>query len=279
MRVATWNVESIRAHEGQVLDWVERHDIDLICMQETRADQRKFPRAGFDTLGYQVTIHGGESGVGGVAIASRIPIVDIDLGIPGAVPPLDEPRSISFTADGIRVHTCYAPNGRKTGTLHHDIKLAWFSLFTSWISLDTSPGDSADVEKATGVEAPDNRDETPAGLLVIGDLNIAPTDLDIWDASRYRKRNLTSPAERLAFERLLGDVGLVDSVRMRLEEAHGFTWWNRRSNFYETDRGWRLDHVLASPATDARITELRIDRAERGRDGSTDHAPILIVLA
>ena len=258
LRLASWNVESIRAHEDQVLAWTDRHTPDLLCLQETRADRRKFPRQPWSARGYELVIHGGDGGRGGVAIASRVPLTDITLGIPGAVTPLDEPRSIAVTANGLRIHTCYAPNGRKTGTPPHQVKLAWFALYTAWLGMD--------------------REDDPDQIL-LGDLNIAPADIDIWDASRYRKRNLTSPPERAAFESLLADGVLVDSVRTRMGDERVYTWWNRRSDFYETDRGWRLDHVLAAPAVDERITALTVDRAERGRPGSADHAPILVDLS
>lgn len=257
LRLASWNVESIRAHETQVLEWTDRVAPDVLCMQETRADQRKFPRRPWTDRGYELVIHGGGGGQGGVAIASKRPLDDVTLGIPGAVTPLDEPRSIAVTVDGLRVHTCYAPNGRKASTPPHQVKLAWFALYAAWLEMD--------------------REDDPDQIL-LGDLNIAPADLDVWDASRYRKRNLTSPPERAAFEALLADGALVDSVRARAGDQRIYTWWNRRSDFYDTDRGWRLDHVLATPGVDARVSRVSIDRAERGRDGSADHAPLVVDL-
>ena len=267
LRLASWNVESIRAHEAQVLGWVDRVEPDLVCLQETRADQRKFPRRPWTDRGYELVIHGGNGGRGGVAIASKAPLDNITLGIPGAVPPLDEPLSIAVTVDGLRVHTCYAPNGRKVATPAHQVKLAWFALYAAWLEMD--------------------REDDPDQIL-LGDLNIAPTDIDVWDASRYRKRNLTSPPERDAFDALLGDGALVDVVRSRAGDDRVYTWWNRRSDFYETDRGWRLDHVLATPSVDARITSATIDRAERGHrrhpeesnsPSGADHAPLVVDLA
>jgi exodeoxyribonuclease-3 len=250
-------VESIRSHHDQVVEWIDRNDIDLICMQETKAGSRKFPRQAFIERGFELHIHGGDDGRGGVAVASRRPLTDIELGIPGAVAPLNEPRAIAVTVDGIRVHTAYAPNGRKVGTHPHQVKLAWFTLYNAWLEAERS-------------QYPD--------LLVAADLNIAPLDIDIWEPSRYRRRNLTSPPERAAFNNLLNDGELVDVVRAHFGEQRAFTWWNRRSDFYETDRGWRLDHVLATPNLAARIADLSIDRAERGRERSTDHAPLLFTV-
>jgi len=258
MRIASWNVESIRSHHDQVVEWIDTNEPDVVCMQETKAGPRKFPQHAFADRGYELAIYGGDDGRGGVALASRRPIADITLGLPGAVPPLDEPRLIAATIEGIRVVTVYAPNGRKVGTRPHEVKLAWFALLAAW--LDMERHDFADQ-------------------MLIGDLNIAPLDIDIWEPSRYRKRNLTSPPERAAFDNLLAHGELIDVVRDRFSDTQVFTWWNRRSDFYETDRGWRLDHVLATPSLAARTTDLIIDRAERGRPGSTDHAPILLTIS
>jgi len=257
VKIVSWNVESIRAHHDQVIRWIDAEQPHVICMQETKAGPRKFPQQGFVERGYELAIHGGDDGRGGVAVASRLPMTDISLGIPGAVSPLDEPRAIAATVDGVRLHTAYAPNGRKVGTHAHQVKLAWFTLYTAWLQAER-----VEFER----------------LLVAADLNIAPRDIDVWDASRYRKRNLTSPPERQAFDHLLDAADLVDIVRHTHREQPVFTWWNRRSDFYETNRGWRLDHLLASPELAADVTGVSIDRTERGRPGSTDHAPLMVTL-
>ncbi len=259
-RLVTWNVESIRAHHDQVIAWSAEHQPDVLAMTETKCGAKLFPRHEFRELGYELTIHGGDGGRGGVAVAVRaddeLPVTDVQLGIPGAVHPLDEPRSISLTWNSLRLHTVYAPNGRKAGTEQHHIKLAWFALLREWLTLE--------------------RQDHPRCVL-LGDLNIAPCDVDIWEPRRYRNRNLTSPPERAAFAALLDD-GLVDVVREHFGEQAAFSWWNRRSDFYETDRGWRLDHVLIDEVTAERVGGVSIDRAERGRAGSTDHAPVVVDL-
>jgi exodeoxyribonuclease-3 len=137
----------------------------------------------------------------------------------------------------------------------HAVKLAWLELFGTWVGLD-----GLDRGQPT---------------VVAGDLNVAPTDADVWDPDRYRSRNLTSPTERKAFEDLLGR-GLVDVVRQSLGPEPAFTWWNRRSDFFATDRGWRLDHVLADPATAAGTRTVMVDRDERAEPDSSDHAPIVV---
>lgn len=257
LRIGSWNVESIRAHHDQVITWVDRHTPDVLCMQETKAGVRTFPSHEFAARGFSLVSHGGDDGRGGVAIASRLPLDDVTLGIPGAVSPLDMPRSISATVAGMRLHTVYAPNGRRVGTAPHEVKLAWFTLLAAWLQIEGA---------------------SFTNQMLVGDLNIAPLDIDVWEPSRYRKRNLTSPRERAAFAGILQTGDMVDVVRTALGNKSGYTWWNRRSDFYETDRGWRLDHVLASPELATRVTGVCIDRAERGRTGSADHAPLLVTI-
>ncbi len=257
MRIASWNVDSVRARRDLVAEWLDRDQPSVVCLQETKASARVFPRQLFDRRGFELVCTDERGGQGGVALASRVGLDDAVVGIPGARRPLHEQRSISATVNGIRLHTVYGPNGRKVGTRHHEIKLAWLRLFTAWIGVDGL---------AEG-----------APTMVIGDLNVAPSDIDVWDADRYRKRNLTSPAERAVFGDLLG-AGLVDLVRTAHRENPVFTWWNRRGDFYETDRGWRLDHALADPKTADRVEAVTVDRDLRGRPGSSDHAPLTVQL-
>lgn len=256
MKLTTWNIDSIRARLERVMAWVDVQQPDVLCLQETKVANSRFPRAAFAERGYELLL-ADSSGHAGLAIASRVGLDDPQVGFPGAVGPLAEPRSLSATCGDLRVHTAYAPNGRKVGTHHHEIKLAWFQLLGAWMDID---------------------DVATRPTVLIGDLNIAPMDIDVWEPSRYRKRNLTSPAERAAFEQLV-DGRFVDVVRRDFGDDHVFTWWNRRSDFYESDRGWRLDHALADPTTAERVVEVSVDREERGGVGASDHAPLTIVVA
>jgi exodeoxyribonuclease III len=255
VRLVSWNVNSIRAHEARVLRWVEANQPDVVALQEIMCDDRSFPRRGFLELGYQVVVHG-RSARGGVALLSLLPMSEVTLGVPGAVTPFDEPRLVAATIAGMRVYSIYAPNGRKVGTEAHRFKLAWFEF----------------LGRVLEAELEGNNE-----LILLADLNIAPTDGDVWDASRYRNRNLTSGLERVAYQRLI-DLGLVDVISDRAGANAAFTWWNRRGDFYETDRGWRLDHALASPAVAARISTASVDRLARAEPGP-DHAPIVLDLA
>jgi exodeoxyribonuclease III len=258
--VATWNVNSILAHETQVLDWLEARQPSVLAMQETQCANVRFPKSGFAAIGYELATHG-DGGSNGVAIASRVGLSDVQRGVNGAVAPFNEPRILSALVNGVRVTCAYAPNGRKVGTEAHRFKLSWFSFL------------------ATIVEHVDE-----ASLVLLADLNIAPTDNDVWDAHRYRNRNLTSPDERRAFERLLA-AGLIDVVREYNGDVKLSSWWNRRGDFFETNRGWRLDHVLTSAGLGERVISTAIDRETRrrsggdkggGRGGGSDHAPVFV---
>lgn len=256
VRIASWNIDSIRARMALVERWIDTNRPDVLCLQETKVSDRLFPRASFLERGYELAV-GDSGGYGGVAMMSKAGLDRVTIGIPGATAPLAECRTISATVAGLRIHTVYGPNGRKAGTRPHDIKLAWLDLFRAWVQMD-----GLDEGQAT---------------MVIGDLNIAPADIDVWEARRYRNRNLTSPPERESFQKLL-DIGLVDVIRRHYGDEAVFTWWNRRSDFYETDRGWRLDHALVDTETAERVTRAIVDRAERGREGSSDHAPLVVDL-
>ena len=254
LRLSSWNLDSIRARYQLLLAWLDQQQPDVVCLQETKVSARAFPRAGLEERGYEIACSDA-SGHGGVAVLSRVGLDDPIVGIPGAKPPLNEQRSISATCGGLRVHSVYAPNGRKVGTRYHQTKLAWLSLFAAWVGIDGLDDGNA--------------------VVVLGDLNVAPSDLDVWDASRYRKRNLTSPDERAAFQKLL-DVGLVDVVRSCYGDEIVYTWWNRRGDFFESDRGWRLDHCLADPTTAAAVNAVVVDRSQRGLVGASDHAPLIV---
>ncbi len=250
LTVATWNVNSIGAHLRQVLGWLEAHQPSVLAMQETQCTATRFPGSEFQALGYEIVAHG-DGGSNGVALASRVGLHDIRVGVPGAPRPFDEPRILSGLVDGgVRVVCAYAPNGRKVGTDAHAFKVAWFELLR------------AVVEHADELD-----------VVVAADLNVAPTDNDVWDAHRYRSRNLTSPEDRRAYGRLI-DAGLVDIVRKHSGSEKLSSWWNRRGDFFESDRGWRLDHVLASSSFAEKSIDVHIDREIRRVSGGSDHAPI-----
>jgi exodeoxyribonuclease III len=231
---------------------LERVNPDVVAFQETMCSERELRISGLVRLGYEV-VSCGDGGRSGVALISRLGFDDVHRGVSGAAGPFAEPRLISATVDDVRIHSIYAPNGRKVGTPEHAFKLAWFQFLRSVLDAEGVPEDDT---------------------IILGDLNIAPSDRDVWEPVRYRTRNLTSPKERAAFTELL-DVGLVDVVRMAHGSTPCFTWWNRRGDFYESNRGWRLDHVLATEPLAAKVTQVWVDRDVRGEVGGSDHAPIV----
>jgi exodeoxyribonuclease III len=253
---ATWNVNGINAHVEQVTAWLATYQPDVLAIQETQCHSARFPNDRFEEIGYHVAAVG-DGGRSGVALVSRQPTTDVVNGIPGAVGPFAEPRFVRATVNGIRYINGYAPNGRKVGAPEHHFKLAWLKLL------------QAVVEEEI---------RTYAHVVVAADLNIAPTDKDVWDAHHYRNRNLTSPQERAAFTELL-EIGLTDIVRVAHPDTQLSSWWNRRGDFFTSDRGWRLDHLLVTSPLKSEIQRVHIDRSTRESPGGSDHAPILAQLS
>jgi exodeoxyribonuclease III len=253
MKAVTWNVNGVFSHQDQVLRWVSKVQPDVVALQETQCDAARFPHAPFAEAGYRV-VCAGSGGRNGVALLSRAPFTEVVIGVPGAVAPFTDARLIRATSNGVRVISAYMPNGRKVNTVEHQLKLGWLSLLAAVVQSELA---------------------MHTDVLLLADLNIAPTDDDVWDAHHYRNRNLTSPIERQAFADLI-DVGLTDVVRAHHGPGKLSSWWNRRGDFFAENRGWRLDHVLASASMTSRLTKGGIDRSSRETHGNTDsdHAPV-----
>lgn len=277
MRVATWNVNSLKARQEAVERWLERATPDLLLLQETKLTDGDAPVMAFAMAGYQL-VHHGEGRWNGVAIAARDglamsdvvtnfgdgPVRDSGPGGAGAevaseddFNPFDEARMLAATVDGLRVVSLYAPNGRIVGSPFYTGKLAWFERLARWI-------------RETG---------TASGALVLGgDLNIAPTDKDVWDPVAVHGGTHVSEPERAAFQALL-DLGLTDGYRARHDEPGRYSWWDYRAGNFHKNLGMRIDHLLVSPAVAARIVGAEIDRdARKGPPIPSDHAPLLIDL-
>jgi len=275
MRIATWNVNSLNARMDRVLGWLERAQPDVLMMQETKLGDDDAPVLPFQMRGYEL-VHHGEGRWNGVAIASRVPI-DADSIVtnfgdgpvrnsgPGAPKnvgeedfnPFDEARMLSAVVDGIRLVSLYAPNGRVVGSPFYTGKLAWYDRLLGWLR-DSS---------------------TPADLLVVGgDMNVAPADIDVWDANRVHGGTHVSPAEREAFAGLL-EWGLVDGYRASRPEPQRFTWWDYRAGNFHKNLGMRIDHLLLSRPVAERVIWAEIDReARKGVPIPSDHAPLLVDL-
>ena len=259
LRIVTWNVNSIRARQGRVLAWLARHRPDVALLQETKCTDALFASEGFtdeyEALGYEVAHHGRDHW-NGVAVLSRVGLLDVQRGFPGANrAPFDEARVIAATCGGIRMWSIYAPNGRALDDPHYLFKLVWFERLRAAVAADPSGAPHA----------------------LTGDFNVAPTDLDIYDPVRWRRRTHASPPERAAVT-AIGDLGLVDVTRVHLPEPAVYTWWSYRPGQFEQNRGLRIDLALCSPAVADRVTRVWIDRDERAGAVASDHAPVVLDL-
>lgn len=260
MRIATWNVNSIRSRRRRVIAWLERHQPDIALLQETKCADPAIAPFGNDAaaLGYDIAHHGRDHW-NGVAVLSRVGIDEVRRGFPGANrPPFDEARIVSAVCGGIDVHSVYAPNGRALDDPHYLFKLVWLERLRTIV-----------------------RHGRPT--LLAGDLNVAPTDLDIYDPIRWRRRTHASPPERAAIRALLDD-GLVDLTREVLPDPGVFTWWSYRPDQFERNRGLRIDLALGSADVARRVEHVWIDTDERSDDGRcdekpSDHAPVVVDLA
>ena len=254
MRLVSWNVNSIRARLGRVLAWFDANDPDIVLLQETKCSDATFAglAEGFCGRGYEVAHHGADHR-NGVAIISRVGLDDVSAGFAGpSRQPYDEPRLLAATCGGIRCHTVYVPNGRELDDPHYLYKLVWLERLRAEID----PG---------------------RPTVCAGDFNVAPTDADIYDPARWRRRTHASPPERAAIVALT-DLGLRDVAREHRPEPGLFTWWSYRPGQFEANRGLRIDLALCSPAVADRVGAVWIDRRERAGERPSDHAPLVLDL-
>jgi len=267
VRIATWNVNSLKARLEKVTWWLGRARPDVLLMQETKLTDGDAPADAFGDVGYALAHHG-EGRWNGVAIASRFGIDGVVTNFgeplrPARTPdvsddePLAEARMMAATCGGVRVVSVYAPNGRSVGSVFYEAKLAWFARLARWLA------ESAD----------------PAGALVLGgDLNVAPEDVDVWDPQACHGGTHVSPAERDAF-RTLCRWGLTDAYRLHHQEPGRYTWWDYRAGNFHKNFGMRIDHLLASRSVAGRVVWAEIDReARKGKPIPSDHAPLAIDL-
>ena len=258
MRIATWNVNSLRSRIDRVEAFLDRHEIDVLALQETKAREDQLPLMGLEARGYEVAV-AGVNQWNGVAVISRVGLSDVETGFPGqpgwgeAVE--TESRAIGATCGGVRIWSLYVPNGRKPDDPHYVYKLDWL----------------ARLREAAAAW----RDQDVA---LVGDWNIAPTDEDVFDIAQFvRSTHVTAP-ERAAFQAFLDD-GYVDVVRPHAPGPEVYTYWDYYRQRYERNRGMRIDFVLGSPSLAARVTGAFIDREERAGTGASDHAPVVVDLS
>lgn len=256
MRITTWNVNSVKQRLPRLLPWLDQRRPDVVCLQETKLADDAFAELLDDELakrGYQVAAHG-ETAWNGVAILSRVGLDDAVNGLPGAPGfPDPEARAVSATCAGVRVVSVYVPNGRVPGSEHYQYKLAWLASLREAI--------------AAG----------PDATIVCGDMNIAPTDEDVFDPDAYVGQTHVTAAERAALGELQA-LGLRDVIRDRWPAERVFTYWDYRAGMFHKDLGMRIDLVLASAVVADRVRAAWVDRHARKGTGPSDHAPVIVDL-
>jgi exodeoxyribonuclease-3 len=258
VRIATWNVNSLRSRIDRVEALLARHDIDVLALQETKAREDQLPLMGLQGMGYEVAV-AGTNQWNGVALVSRVGLEDVEVGF-ADMPPYGDPaaaesRAIGATCQGVRIWSLYVPNGRKPGDPHYVYKLDWLARLRTtargWLGEDTA---------------------------LVGDWNVCPTDDDVFDVKQFRSSTHVTPPEREAFRAFLDD-GFEEVTR-----AHdpGYTYWDYYRQRFERDRGLKIDFVLASPSLARRVTGAFVDRDERNPatfpGAPSDHAPVIVDL-
>ena len=256
MRLATWNVNSIKQRVARLLPWLDQRQPDVACLQETKlADDALAKLLGEQLVsrGYEFAAHG-EAQWNGVAILSKVGLDDVVTGVAGAPGyPHPEARAVSATCGGIRVHSVYVPNGRVPGSDHYRYKLAWLAALAQNLRSD------------------------PEDAVVCGDMNIAPADEDVFDPEAYVGQTHVTGPERDALAQLKG-LGLQDVVRDRWPGKRVFTYWDYRAGMFHQDLGMRIDLVLATAPVAERVRAAWVDRHARKGSGPSDHAPVIVDL-
>ena len=253
MRIATWNVNSLRIRLPHLLDWLASQRPDVMCLQETKTEDQNFPLAEIQAAGYQA-VYCGQKAYNGVAILARRALTDVQHGIPEFT---DDPkRVIAATMGDIRVLCLYAPNGEAPGTEKYAYTLRWFNALTIWLAREV---------------------KLRPRLAVLGDLNIAPEPRDVHDPKRWEGKIHFSEPERAAFREVV-QTGLRDAFRLFDQPEKQFTWWDYRLKAFERGWGLRIDHILLSPALAAICTGCGIDTEPRKRERPSDHAPVIAEL-
>ncbi len=256
VRVATWNVNSVRQRVPRLLPWLDQRQPDVVCLQETKLADGAFARllgGELTSRGYAFALHG-QAQWNGVAILSRSGLDDVVAGLAGAPGfPDPEARAVSATCGGIRVHSVYVPNGRVPGSEHYHYKLAWLAALHE--------------AAAAGPEA----------AIICGDMNIAPADADVFDPEAYVGQTHVTPPERAALAKLQA-LGLRDVVRDRWPAERVFTYWDYRAGMFHRDLGMRIDLVLATAPVAGRVRAAWVDRQARKGTAPSDHAPVIVDL-
>jgi len=254
VKIASWNINSLRKRQDQLFEWLATSAPDVVCLQETKCPDDQFPVLALQAAGYHSVYHG-EKSYNGVAIFSKAEPREVRVSLCDEV---DDPqaRVISATIDGVRVYSVYAPNGQAVGSPAYEYKLKWYDRLAECIQRELSGTATGHVD-----------------LVVCGDFNVAPEDIDVHDPALWRGAIMCSDDERAAFAKLCG-IGLVDTLRLHHHEPGMFTWWDYRMLAFQKNRGLRIDAILASKAMAKRCVAAGIDRDLRKGKEPSDHAPI-----
>ena len=254
MKLACWNVNSLKVRLPQVLQWSQDNPVDVLCLQETKLTDDKFPVAEIEAAGFHV-VFSGQKTYNGVAVLSRFPISDVVKNNPLFED--EQQRLLTVTIEGVRIVCAYIPNGQAPDSDKFQYKLAWLAALQKWL----------EQQKASYPE-----------LALLGDFNIAPEDRDVHDPAAWVGQNLVSEPERAAFQAML-NLPLVDSYRQFEQADKSFSWWDYRALGFRLNKGMRIDHILLSPALAARCTGCVIDRVPRKWEQPSDHAPVIATLS
>jgi len=251
MKLATWNVNSLKVRLPHVLDWLAANPVDVLCLQETKLQDADFPVAELQAAGYH-SVYSGQKTYNGVAILSRMPGDDVQFGIPGFAD--EQKRVVAATFDGVRAVCVYVPNGQSVDSDKYQYKLGWLDALHAWLK--------------------DELARYPQ-LALLGDYNIAPEDRDVYDPEAWRGNVLVSEPERDQF-RNLEQLGLRDSFRMFEQPDKSYSWWDYRMMAFRRNRGLRIDHILLSEPLAAQCKSCVIDREPRKLERPSDHTPVVV---
>ena len=256
VKIATWNINSIRARTERLLAWLPKANPDVLCLQELKCTTEQFPSAELTALGYQSHVHGQKS-YNGVAIISRLPVTDVVHGFVDGVDD-EQARCISGTVAGLRLYCLYAPNGQEPDSEAYQFKLEWYARLQRVIGKQ---------HKATDP------------VLLTGDFNVAPEDIDVWDPRLFAGQTLFTLPERKAFTALKDSLQMTDLYRAHHTEPGKFSWWDYRMLGFPKNHGLRIDHFLSTDPVTSRCTATDIDREARKGKLPSDHAPVWVELA
>lgn len=254
MRIATWNVNSLRVRLPHLLDWLAAHRPDAMCLQETKCDDATFPAADLEAAGY-CAIHNGQRSYNGVAVLTRAPSIEVCRAIPQLTDEASRVMAVDY--DGVRVVSVYVPNGQSVGSDKYEYKLRWLQALTAWLEEELA--------------------RTPR-LAVLGDFNIAPEERDVHDPELWRGKIHFSEPEKAALHRIFA-LGFADAFRLFEQPERSYTWWDYRMMAFRRKMGLRIDHILLSPELARQCRSCTIDTEPRKLERPSDHAPVLCEIA